>query len=188
MVSEIEKIQQDHDFDTYAIKIGKKLHKEARMKISEFLQENSDMARAMFVSSSKEKLCDIKSRIMEVTIMLDHLELKPINRVMLLNRLMSYGKEADRLENIIKYSSYKKSNDSIDERMIVRAKEHDLSNLLDINKAGMALCLWHDDTKPSMSCKNNHAYCFTCGSHGDAIDVYMKIHNCSFSEAVKSLQ
>lgn len=69
---------------------------------------------------------------------------------------------------------------------IERAQEYPLSNLLTINR-GMALCIEHDDHYPSMNCKNNYCYCHTCGFHADTIGVYMKLNNCGFKEAVKSL-
>lgn len=69
---------------------------------------------------------------------------------------------------------------------IERAQEYPLENLLTINR-GMALCIEHDDHYPSMNCKNNFAYCHTCGFHADPIGVYMKLNNCGFKEAVKSL-
>ena len=69
---------------------------------------------------------------------------------------------------------------------IKRAQEYPLENLLTINR-GMALCIEHDDHYPSMNCKNNYCYCHTCGFHADPIGVYMKLNNCGFKEAVKSL-
>lgn len=70
--------------------------------------------------------------------------------------------------------------------MIAVAKESPLENLLKTKK-NMALCVNHADKTPSMSIKNNFAYCFSCGYHGDSIDVWMKINNTSFAEAVRFL-
>lgn len=69
---------------------------------------------------------------------------------------------------------------------IEQAQNYPLENLLTINR-GMALCIEHDDHYPSMNCKNNYCYCHTCGFHADPIGVYMKLNNCGFKEAVKSL-
>jgi len=69
---------------------------------------------------------------------------------------------------------------------IQRAKEYPLDRLLEI-KNGMARCIDHDDTRPSMNCKNGFVYCHTCGYHGDAIDVYRRLNNVGFTEAVKIL-
>lgn len=68
--------------------------------------------------------------------------------------------------------------------MIEQAKEFPIGQLIEINKRGFAKCVWHNDINPSMYCKNNYAYCFSCGSKGDAIDIYMALYACNFKEAV----
>jgi hypothetical protein len=50
------------------------------------------------------------------------------------------------------------------------------------------LCIAHDEKHPSMSLKGNKARCFACGYYGDSIDVYQKINQVSFLEAVRALQ
>jgi DNA primase len=40
-----------------------------------------------------------------------------------------------------------------------------------------ALCVAHDEQKPSMHIYENHVYCYGCGWHGDVTDVYAKTHN-----------
>lgn len=72
---------------------------------------------------------------------------------------------------------------------IAKAKMVPISNYVDFNRAGFALCLWHNEKSPSMkySPKYNKVYCFaSCGGH-DIIDVIQVIKSCSLSEAVKFL-
>ena len=70
---------------------------------------------------------------------------------------------------------------------IERAKQFPMDQIIEINRGGFAQCVAHDDTQPSMFCKNNFAHCFVCAYTGDTIDVYMQVHGCSFGEAVRSL-
>lgn len=71
---------------------------------------------------------------------------------------------------------------------LLRAKSYPIPNLLEFTRL-KALCPYHNEKTPSLSYypKTNHVYCFGCGKHGDAIDVYRTIHNCSFKEAVEAL-
>jgi len=71
--------------------------------------------------------------------------------------------------------------------MIEKARQYPIENLLEV-KHGKALCFNHQESHPSMNCKNNYAFCHACGWKGSVIDVYMKLHDCIFQEAVKSLQ
>lgn len=76
----------------------------------------------------------------------------------------------------------------ITEEMIERAREYPIENLVEANKSGMAICLFHEDTRPSMSIKKfNRARCFTCGKKADVIEIYQKINGASFKDAVRAL-
>lgn len=75
----------------------------------------------------------------------------------------------------------------IDDEMIANAKRVPLERMIEIDSMHKAKCLWHADTKPSMHTRNNFIYCYTCGAKGTSIDVYMKLHDCDFKEAVLSL-
>lgn len=70
---------------------------------------------------------------------------------------------------------------------IQRAREYPIENLIHCEKNKLALCINHNEKKPSMNCKNNFVYCHACGFHADTIGVYMKINNCGFREAVIKL-
>ena len=53
------------------------------------------------------------------------------------------------------------------------------------------LCEFHNENSPSMVIyeDTNTYFCFgACHTGGDVIDFYMKLHNCSFVEACKSLR
>lgn len=69
------------------------------------------------------------------------------------------------------------------------AKNVSITELLKFNHERKAICPWHNEKTSSLHYYNdtNTVYCFGCGKHGDAIDVYRQINNCSFKEAVKEL-
>ncbi len=73
---------------------------------------------------------------------------------------------------------------------ILMAKNYPIPNLLKFNYEHKAQCIWHNEKTPSLHYykDTNSVYCFGgCGRHGDAIDVYRQINNCSFKEAVKAI-
>lgn len=106
-----------------------------------------------------------------------------------LERLMQERGNIDEKKSVI--DAIKKMERSLKSKItpfeIERAKESPISQMIFVNKRGMARCVNHDDRNPSMWCKDNYAYCFSCGWHGSAIDVYMKVNSKSFSHAVKDL-
>jgi hypothetical protein len=82
----------------------------------------------------------------------------------------------------------------ITEEMITRAREYPITELyteLTGNRVGKGnvTCPFHKDTNPSMSLKKHNRYkCFSCDEGGDTIDLYMKLNECRFVDAVKALQ
>ncbi|GAF89502.1 unnamed protein product, partial [marine sediment metagenome] len=68
------------------------------------------------------------------------------------------------------------------------AKQYPIDQLLDF-KQNKCACIWHNEKTASMHYykDNNRVWCFGCGKGGDSIDVFMKVFNVSFSEAVKKL-
>ena len=80
------------------------------------------------------------------------------------------------------------SNEKITDDMILRAREHPIKNLLSKTvKNSITNCISHNDKTPSMSIKNNWAYCYACGFKGDSISVYMHLNDVDFKTAVKNL-
>jgi len=69
------------------------------------------------------------------------------------------------------------------------AKSFPISELIEF-KHGVAKCLFHNDTNPSMHYypKTNTTYCFACQTYADSIKIYQTLNNCSFVDAVKKLQ
>lgn len=78
----------------------------------------------------------------------------------------------------------RKSDDEVD-----RARGYPIPKLLAITADGKAKCLWHNERTPSMHYypETNHVYCFGCGKHGDAIDVYRALNGGTFRNALKAL-
>jgi len=74
---------------------------------------------------------------------------------------------------------------------IQRAKEYPIAKLIEVNKQGFAHCPFHHpDKEPSFKIysETNRYYCFGCQASGDVIDLYMKLHNVDFPQAVRKLQ
>lgn len=73
---------------------------------------------------------------------------------------------------------------------VLRAKLYPISELIDFT-SNKSRCLWHSEKSASLHYykDTNTCYCFgMCGKVYDSIDVYRKIHNCSFNEAINNLQ
>lgn len=83
-----------------------------------------------------------------------------------------------------------RSRSSRDTSNIEQAKEYPITSMLKFNHAHKAVCPWHAEDTPSLHyyAKSNTVYCFGCGKHADAIDVYRAIHGCSFTNAVNALK
>lgn len=77
--------------------------------------------------------------------------------------------------------------DTIDNTDIERARMVPIAALIKVTPMKKALCLWHTDRHPSMHVYKDHAYCFVCNKHADAIDIVMARYNLKFVEAVQWL-
>ncbi|MGV8906384.1 MAG: CHC2 zinc finger domain-containing protein [Acetobacterium sp.] len=58
---------------------------------------------------------------------------------------------------------------------------------IEINRNKKALCIFHNDTKPSMSFKHNRFFCFSCGEKGSLLDLVMKLYNLEPLGAVEKI-
>ena len=58
---------------------------------------------------------------------------------------------------------------------------------LEVNRYGKALCPFHNDHHPSLSCKYNRFHCFACGASGSAIDLVAQLTGTSPREAVDKI-
>lgn len=54
-------------------------------------------------------------------------------------------------------------------------------------RQGKCLCVFHDDSKPSMSVKDNRFTCWACGVHGDVFDFTQKLFSLSLVQAARKL-
>ena len=99
--------------------------------------------------------------------------------------LMKKAKVIPKLEPVLSFNHFK----STAETEIGRAKEVPIDSMVKFNQQNKARCIWHDEKTASLHFykKNNYTYCFGCGKGGDAISVYMQLHNLSFREAVARL-
>ncbi len=106
-----------------------------------------------------------------------------------LTDLMQHRGEIEKKKNLLEgiKKLERKLETDITPDEIERARSYPIDQLLKVGRNGMAICIDHDDKRPSMNCKNNFAYCHSCGYHADSIGIYMKLHNANFIEAVKAL-
>ena len=70
----------------------------------------------------------------------------------------------------------------------LKAKSYPCTNLLEFSRLN-TLCLWHNDSTPSLHYypKHNTCYCHSCGKYADSLDIYMKIHSVGMREAIRSI-
>lgn len=54
---------------------------------------------------------------------------------------------------------------------------------IQVDRAGFARCLWHDERTPSMKVYHDGCYCFGCHVQKDVIDVVQQVYGISFREA-----
>ena len=100
-------------------------------------------------------------------------------------------KERKRLDTQVYWLKYRgeSENGKITPQDIVNAENYPIENLIEINSAGFAKCVNpnHQDNRPSMYCRNNYVYCFSCGFTANAIKLAQTIWGTSFVETVKKL-
>lgn len=77
----------------------------------------------------------------------------------------------------------------IDGDMVEKARETPIENLMEFNRAGFALCIFHSEKTPSLKLRKgiNRFHCFGCSRNGSAIDIIMQLKNLDFKRAVKFL-
>lgn len=111
-----------------------------------------------------------------------------LNRFLLLDSMRFFNKKIQRLENELGYTG-KESSGRITKTDIERARQFPLESLLSNIRNNKTNCISgiHEDKHPSLDIRNNFAYCYSCGFHGDAIAVYMKVAGVDFVTAVKKL-
>lgn len=108
--------------------------------------------------------------------------------------LMIYDADGNKalLSKIEKRLAFMKSGTKreggITDEQIAAAREYPIAQILAPVRGNMVRCPFHgEDKHPSMSLHNNRFHCFTCGVHGDTIELVMKLHRLDFVNAVKYL-
>ncbi len=113
-----------------------------------------------------------------------------LNRELIFTWMKGHKESIKKLEKEISFLKplSNNSNDKITNDMILRARKYPIKSLL-LNpvKNDMTNCISHNDKTPSMSIKNNRAYCFSCKFKGDSIAIYMYLNGVDFKAAVKNL-
>lgn len=107
----------------------------------------------------------------------------------------AYEKELKRCQYQLEYldtlgkpQEENKPIDPITPARIERARQVPIDEMIEVNRSGNALCLFHNDRHPSMKVyPDNHVYCYACARKEDAIGVYMALHNVDFRTAVRAL-
>lgn len=107
--------------------------------------------------------------------------------------LMGLEKATVPLKNTLRHIRVRKqpkSIDSITDSDILRAKETPIESILPSEvRRGYACCPLHHEKTPSFHIRKDNTFmCFGCQEYGDVIDLYQKLNNCSFIDAVKALK
>ena len=89
---------------------------------------------------------------------------------------------------LIELRSQPKRENMITDIDIQRAKEYPIENLVGETRRGMCICPLHNEKSPSFQVKKNNTFvCYGCSEYGDVIDLYMKMNNAKFLDAVRQL-
>lgn len=102
--------------------------------------------------------------------------------------IAKHQRQINHYQEVWKPTGITRSTNGVTDDQVARAKTFPIPDLIPV-KRGVALCIFHDDHKPSMKyyAKDNRVYCFACTARADAIDVYMKLNGCDFKQAVKMM-
>jgi hypothetical protein len=111
-----------------------------------------------------------------------------LNRFLLLDSMRYFNKELKKCKTELNFKNTGKDS-RISQSDIERARNYPIENLLQNIERGKTHCIsgTHEDKHPSMNTKNNFAYCYSCGFHGDVIAVCMQQYNIDFITAVRKL-
>lgn len=56
---------------------------------------------------------------------------------------------------------------------------------IEVSRKNKCRCAFHDDTKPSMQVYDDGYHCFSCGAHGDVIDLAAQLYGVDNPEAIR---
>lgn len=82
--------------------------------------------------------------------------------------------------------SYPDKNPQMD---LLKAKQFPIDSFLGKISGGFTQCVFHNEKTPSMkvSFNENRVHCFSCGFHGDVLDLVMKLEGITLWQAIKKL-
>lgn len=111
-----------------------------------------------------------------------------LSRFLLLDSMKYLNNELKKCEMELNFKNAGKG-EWITQADIERARSYPIENLLHNVRNGKTHCVsgGHGDRHPSMDIRNNFAYCYSCGWHGDVIAVCMQVNGVNFITAVKTL-
>jgi ribosome-binding protein aMBF1 (putative translation factor) len=152
-----------------------------------------DERRAEYLSGRIDSKTNLIKRILKIYKELDSDKSKLKNKIAFVNAsgIEKLENEIQALHRNLMFLESKRflKEGKIQQADIVKATQYPIGGLVEINKRGFAFCPYHSDGKtPNFYTKNNFGYCFSCGKSASVIDLYMKIHNVGFIDAVKALQ
>lgn len=114
---------------------------------------------------------------------IEHSQLQDLERADYVEKKIQIKKKIEALK---KFGARNKEEVGLN---IAKAKQYPIENLLEFDSGGFTRCPYHNEKTGSMKWypERNKVHCFGgCGDF-DSIDVYQKLNNVSFNEAVKAL-
>lgn len=173
----------------------RKLRERERSAIEELRQENPVLCQVARIEFLEGIIIELERDLVEAYRAYERYKQRDLpywwrKAVMRLRDEVGIRKKVKRFKGELYYrQSGKEDKSRVTRHMIDRAIERDITDFIEVNKAGFAKCLnpSHEDGHPSMLVKNNFAYCFSCGWSGDCISVYRQVNNVGFVMAVKNL-
>lgn len=155
----------------------------------EYLEE---LSRVLHEADQERQDTEIQRRT-DLQEFVDTLDIKEIRRQVVLGKLYEAKRNPTgvSVQRLLQEAKAITSPDKerVNEYDILKAKEKSIRELLNVTRPGNISCPFHQDRTPSFQItKKNTFSCYSCGEHGDVIDLYQKIHNCDFKTAVKLLQ
>lgn len=111
-----------------------------------------------------------------------------------------FGRKSETLQQIekrlhsnrmrLKYMTQPQASGILTLNDVNTAREHPITDLIEVNRAGYALCPLHNDKKPSLKVylDSNSWYCFSqCNIGGDVIKFVIERDGLTFPQAVRYL-
>lgn len=105
---------------------------------------------------------------------------------LLLEEVNQESKEVDKLLRTLVWQQNPQDNKELN---IPLARSRLITDYLTFNRQGLAKCLWHQDSHPSLKYhkQRNKVHCFVCNVDKDTIDVIMQLNSWDFKTSVKFL-